>query len=98
MDGAEGEIMKCRSFGGRKEGSNMIWYKTCTRCGGDVTHESDIHGEFISCMQCGSILNDQQERALLGSTKEPSHYGLVLAGLTVRQKQLPVSGQGKRAA
>lgn len=38
----------------------MIWCKNCPRCNGDLVSLSDIYGEFISCLQCGCILNEQQ--------------------------------------
>lgn len=58
----------------------MIWYKKCRRCGGDLVQGSDLHGEYISCMQCGSILNDKEQRTLTGAmTTKPSNYSQILA-------------------
>ena len=31
----------------------MIHFKSCIRCGGDVTARKDLYGEYIFCLQCG---------------------------------------------
>lgn len=48
------------------------WFKECPRCGGDLREESDIYGRYISCVQCGYILNQREETVLLsvGSLRE----------------------------
>ncbi len=38
----------------------MLWCKDCPPCNGDLVSQSDIHGEFISRLQCGFILNKRQ--------------------------------------
>jgi hypothetical protein len=38
----------------------MIWCKNCPRCNGDLVSQSDIYGKFVSCLQCGCILNEQE--------------------------------------
>lgn len=66
----------------------MIWYKTCSRCGGDLVQGSDLHGDYISCMQCGGILSDLEQCALTGITESPSYYSQLLATKTPgRQRQ-----------
>ncbi len=75
----------------------MIWFKKCPRCSGDLVHGSDLHGEFVSCMQCGGILNEQQERAL-GLTGKPSPFGHLIAELMPSERRLPVAKQKRRAA
>ncbi len=42
----------------------MVWLQACPRCRGDLILESDLFGEFVSCLQCGTILNEQQEGSL----------------------------------
>lgn len=42
----------------------MIWIKACPRCRGDLVPDSDRYGCYVSCIQCGGILSDWQERAL----------------------------------
>ncbi len=42
----------------------MMWLGACPRCGGDLHLELDHFGEFISCLQCGTILNESQEGSL----------------------------------
>ena len=31
----------------------LVNYKSCTRCGGDVTMTKDWYGEYLRCLQCG---------------------------------------------
>ncbi len=46
----------------------MFWLKRCPQCGGDLMDESDVHGTFIGCLQCGRMLTLPEEQAL---RKEP---------------------------
>jgi len=43
----------------------MMWRKSCSRCRGDLVLDSDYHGPYVSCIQCGNVLSDQQRRSLL---------------------------------
>ncbi|MQG56551.1 MAG: hypothetical protein FI709_01365 [SAR202 cluster bacterium] len=31
----------------------LVNYKSCIRCGGDVTMTKDWYGEYLRCLQCG---------------------------------------------
>ncbi len=42
----------------------MMWLGSCPRCRGDLHLELDHFGEFISCLQCGTILDEGQEGSL----------------------------------
>ena len=42
----------------------MFWLKSCPRCHGDLHEIRDVGYTYISCIQCGRILSDEQERAL----------------------------------
>ncbi len=42
----------------------MMWRKACPRCGGDLFLDSDLHGDFISCIQCGAVMDESQVRWL----------------------------------
>ncbi len=33
--------------------SNLLYLKSCPRCTGDVHADSDMHGTFLKCLQCG---------------------------------------------
>jgi ribosomal protein S27AE len=44
-----------------------FWLKECPRCKGDLKAESDIHGNYIACVQCGYILSQAEEIRLLAS-------------------------------
>ena len=49
------------------------WLRECPRCSGDLREESDIYGRYISCVQCGYILNQLEESRLMqaGTLREP---------------------------
>ena len=38
---------------------NIIKFKGCKRCGGDLFLERDSEGLYISCLQCGAIIAKQ---------------------------------------
>lgn len=42
----------------------MVWLGACPRSPGDLHLDRDHYGEFVSCLQCGGILNESQERSL----------------------------------
>ncbi len=46
----------------------MFWLKRCPQCRGDLMDESDVHGSFIGCLQCGRMLTLAEERALRQET------------------------------
>ena len=31
----------------------MLYLKSCPRCTGDIHADSDTHGTFLKCLQCG---------------------------------------------
>ena len=39
----------------------MFWFKSCSKCHGDLYRDSDLYGTFISCMQCGHYLTQAEE-------------------------------------
>ncbi|MEE8442754.1 MAG: hypothetical protein V3S37_03305 [Dehalococcoidia bacterium] len=43
----------------------MLWIKQCPRCQGDLYHNRDMYGDFVSCLQCGNYLPDAQVAELL---------------------------------
>jgi hypothetical protein len=32
-----------------------VCLKACKRCGGDMSYENDIYGQFIQCLQCSYV-------------------------------------------
>lgn len=34
----------------------MFWMKACPKCHGDLYLDSDVHGTYIACLQCGHYL------------------------------------------
>jgi DNA-directed RNA polymerase subunit RPC12/RpoP len=34
---------------------NIVKFKGCKRCGGDLFLEHDSEGAYIACLQCGAI-------------------------------------------
>lgn len=48
-----------------KEATAMLWLKSCPRCyRGDLCEEADIHGRYVSCLQCGYYLMEAEEVVL----------------------------------
>ena len=48
----------------------MIWFKSCTKCRGDLTEGSDTYGPYVACMQCSHYLTEAEEADLaLGDTR-----------------------------
>ena len=39
----------------------MFWLKSCPRCHGDLNENTDIYGNYISCLQCGHYLTTIEE-------------------------------------
>ena len=33
----------------------MMYLRECPKCNGDLNAEEDIHGKYVSCMQCGYL-------------------------------------------
>jgi transcription initiation factor TFIIIB Brf1 subunit/transcription initiation factor TFIIB len=46
-----------------------MWLKACPRCLGDLILEADLYGQYVACLQCGCVLNEQQIRLLPMSTR-----------------------------
>jgi hypothetical protein len=42
-----------------------LFLKGCPRCGGDLSLTRDIHGRYISCLQCG-LLKDIEDKVAPG--------------------------------
>jgi len=40
---------------------DIIKFKGCKRCGGDLFLERDFDGEQITCLQCGAVYNQASE-------------------------------------
>lgn len=75
----------------------MMWRRACPRCRGDLVLELDHFGEFISCFQCGTILDDSQEsslRALAAARRFFEDPGRRPAILEVQAATRPAWGRG----
>lgn len=33
----------------------MFYFKACAKCQGDLSLEKDPYGDFLKCMQCGTL-------------------------------------------
>lgn len=40
------------------------WLKECPKCHGDLREETDVYGDFITCMQCGYTLKAEEQAEL----------------------------------
>ncbi len=50
----------------------MFWLKACPRCRGDLHRINDLGVSYVSCLQCGQILTEQQEQALQRPMPRPA--------------------------
>ncbi len=48
----------------------MFWSKACKRCRGDVHLNNDIYGHYVSCIQCGAVIVDSEDKIPLASIIE----------------------------
>lgn len=39
----------------------MLWLKSCPRCQGDMFLDRDFYGSYVSCLQCGYVLDHEEE-------------------------------------
>ena len=53
----------------------MFWLKQCPRCHGDLIGESDVHGTYVTCLQCGHMLTAAEEKTLRTQTGETHGRG-----------------------
>jgi hypothetical protein len=66
----------------------MYWFKSCPRCGGDLSEGRDHYAAYISCIQCGHYLTPEQEEALRVGTGK----GLeVVAGAKAERELMAVA-------
>ena len=42
----------------------MIKFKSCPKCGGDLSLAQDIFGKYLSCLQCGYLKDIPDERTV----------------------------------
>jgi hypothetical protein len=56
----------------------MLYLKSCPRCSGDINADSDMHGMFLKCLQCGfsKDLSPEMAKSLFGG---PDAVGRVAA-------------------
>lgn len=47
----------------------MIWFKSCRRCGGDLSLEKDDYGSYMLCIQCG--FHGDIEMDLTATSRQP---------------------------
>jgi hypothetical protein len=43
----------------------MIQRKACRRCSGDLYLERDVFGSYVTCIQCGFLLDQEATDAML---------------------------------
>jgi PHP family Zn ribbon phosphoesterase len=57
----------------------MFYFKACTKCRGDLTLENDAYGDFLKCMQCGTLIDveveDSSRRSLLIESRDRALSG-----------------------
>ena len=48
----------------------MMYLRECPKCNGDLNAGEDVHGEYVSCMQCGYLkdVSSEDSNTLAGKT------------------------------
>ena len=48
----------------------MMYLRECPKCHGDLNAGEDIHGKYVSCMQCGYLkdVSSEDSSTLAGKT------------------------------
>jgi hypothetical protein len=75
----------------------MMWLRACPRCRGDLHLELDHFGDFVSCLQCGAILDESQEdwlRALAVAQRFFGSPGSRSAIVDLSRPLAPLGGGG----
>ena len=39
----------------------MIIFKGCPRCRGDIMLERDVYGDYLECLQCGNVIDQDSK-------------------------------------
>ena len=47
----------------------MVLFKACKRCNGDMVRREDNAGEYLTCVQCGNVVNVDIIRRAVGAIK-----------------------------
>ena len=47
----------------------MLWKKACRRCTGDIYLQSDFHGQFFTCIQCGALVDQSVPAPFVGAAE-----------------------------
>ncbi len=49
-----------------------ILFKACSRCKGDLHHGQDIYGRYLTCLQCGYVVDQTASPDLYDRLVKPS--------------------------
>ena len=72
----------------------MIWFKGCPRCSGDLIHDRDQYGHFVTCAQCGFSKDlPQNGTGPLKITAEPVHAPTVPQWESGKRRRLSHGGR-----
>ena len=56
----------------KEENTEMMYFKRCPKCHGDLYEDLDEYGRYISCVQCSHYLTAAEESQLNGFAFEPA--------------------------
>ncbi len=42
-------------------GRKLVYLGECVRCKGDLCRSRDFYGEYMQCMQCGYVIDVEEE-------------------------------------
>ena len=71
----------------------MMYFKECPKCHGDLIAGEDIHGRYVSCIQCG-YLRDETPGESVQDTHPPAGKTYVIDAPKSAKKRRKKVAQG----
>ncbi len=68
----------------------MMYFKECPKCHGDLIAGEDMHGRYLSCIQCGYLKDIPNESEWTGSDSMAGKTFVIDAPKTAKKRQKKV--------
>ena len=78
---------------GRPEerGLIMMYFKECPKCHGDLYAAEDMHGRYLSCIQCGYLRDETPGESLENTHPLDGKTFVIAAPKTAKKRQKKVA-------
>ena len=57
----------------------VVLFKACPRCSGDLLVNSDMHGRYVECFQCGYLAEATEEQVASWMAANPRMEPMVVS-------------------